>query len=36
VRVKWLEAVPDILANNPDVAGDLSGMVYSISSLIPR
>jgi sister chromatid cohesion protein PDS5 len=25
VRVKWLEAVPDILANNPDVVADLSG-----------
>ena len=27
VRVKWLEAVPDILGNNPDVVVDLSGIV---------
>ena len=25
VRVKWIEALPDILANNPDVVADLSG-----------
>jgi sister-chromatid-cohesion protein PDS5 len=25
VRVKWLEAIPDILANNPDVVSELSG-----------
>jgi len=30
VRVKWVEAVPDILANNPDVVGDLAGMFISI------
>jgi len=30
VRVKWVEAVPDILANNPDVVGDLAGMFINI------
>lgn len=28
VRVKWLESVPDILANNLDVVADVAGMAY--------
>ena len=34
VRVKWLEAVPNILVNNPDVVSDLSGISTPVHELI--
>jgi sister chromatid cohesion protein PDS5 len=33
VRVKWIEALPDILANNPDVVEDISGTSVKLIQL---